>query len=67
MKKYIKPVMDIHLISPKAMMITASGNNQGILGDGGNASTNNITDAGAKRRRGIFTDDFEPEQESLIW
>jgi hypothetical protein len=68
MKKYIKPVMDIHRISLAKVMMTTLSNGSGEgPGNGGNTGAGGVTVADAKRRRGrgIFDDDFE--QESLIW
>ena len=70
MKKYIKPVMDIHRISlAKVMMVGASDGSGNVVKDGGNTSDapgGSITEGSAKRRRGrgIF-DDGEPE--GFIW
>mgnify|MGYP007069872477 CR=1 FL=1 len=51
---YLKPEVNIVKLSSSAIMISASGNGESILGDGGNASEKNITSSDS---RGGFWDD----------
>ena len=52
--------MEVHVIKMAHMLTTLSTQE-------GSADPNAGMDAKRRRGRGVFNDDFEPEQESLIW
>lgn len=60
-KTYLKPATEEILISSKAIMITASGDGERIVEDGGTTSENEITEGDARRR--TVWDDEEEEDE----
>ena len=59
-KTYLIPSTDVVLVSSSAIMITVSdGKGKKIVDDGGNTSTDGITEGDARRRRTVWDDDEE--------
>ena len=62
-KTYLKPATEEILISSKTIMITASGDGQRIVDDGGTTSDENITEGDSRRRYQNVWDEEEYDDE----
>lgn len=64
MKKiYLKPTTEEYTINSAPFMITASGNGERIVDDGGTTEEHNITEADSRRHKDIWYD----EEEDTAW
>ena len=63
MKKiYLKPTTEEFLIASGAIMITASGEGEKIVDDGGDTSSEGITTGDSRRRRGNARNQWEDDE-----
>jgi hypothetical protein len=66
MKKiYLKPTTEEFLINSAPLMITASGDGERIVDDGGSTGENQIIEADSRRRRDIWED--EEVEDDMAW
>lgn len=62
-KTYLIPSTDVVLVSSSAIMITASdGTGQKIVDDGGDTSTEGITEGDSRRHINVWGDEEEEEE-----